>query len=152
MYFCRLFSDNRINIQIRCRFQSTSSHPFFYFYLLTTTIVVCILFRADHIVICQIGGTTSCSTSGSCPPSSNRALESILKTGIECQLLQMVARVSIIGQRGRLAHVSPCSRHLYCKFFSAMNYLTKLMDKISEQERLIEKQLAKYGILSSTAL
>ena len=47
---------------------------------------IIILFRADCIVICQICGTTSCSTSGSCPPSSNHALESILKTGIKCQL------------------------------------------------------------------
>ena len=64
-----------------------------------------VLFRADCIVICQIGGTTSYNTSGSCPPSSSRVLGSILKTGIECRLPQMVARVSITGQKGRLAHV-----------------------------------------------
>jgi len=56
----------------------------------------------------------------------NYVLKSILNTGIKCWLLQMVVRVSIVGQRGRWAHVSPL-RQLFSKFFWLF---TKLMHKI----------------------
>jgi hypothetical protein len=48
----------------------------------------------------------------------SQVLESILNTVIECRLLQKAARASIIGRRGRRAHVSPFSRQLFSKFFA----------------------------------